>query len=164
MVGTGLVISRLQDGSWSAPVAIGALGLSWGLQIGGAVCDVMIVLMKPEALAPFTAESGTQFKFGPESGVAVGPMGRMAGVSAHSMSMKELDPAYTYTHAKGLFMGVSMEGAALSVREDVNSDFYGAELPVGLALEGGVVVPPAARVLHHALDAVLAQRPKREQG
>ena len=102
-----------QDGSWSAPIAIGALGLSWGLQIGGAVCDVMIVLMKPEALRPFTEESGTQFKFGPESGVAVGPMGRMAGVSAHAMSYKDMDPAYTYTHAKVRNGFATVRGCAL---------------------------------------------------
>ena len=40
------------------------------------------------------------------------------------------DAAYTYTHAKGLFMGVSMEGAALSVRHEVNTNFYGMEIPV----------------------------------
>ena len=83
--------------SWSAPIAVGALGLSWGLQIGGAVCDVMIVLMKREALEPFMSEHGTQFKFGPESGVAVGQMGRMAGMSAHSNSYKVARKIRVYT-------------------------------------------------------------------
>ena len=44
--GTGLVVARLEDGSWSAPSAIGSMGISWGLQIGGDCCDFIIVLNK----------------------------------------------------------------------------------------------------------------------
>ena len=155
MGGTGILLARLPDGSWSAPVAVGSLGLSWGLQIGATLADVMIVFTKPEALDAFRSQEATELSLGPESGIAVGPVGRSARVS-HGLShlgrddppsglnslptsleglgdpevqsemKKEVDarleevrqdlkPAYTYAHSKGLFVGVSLEGSALSV-------------------------------------------------
>ena len=79
--GTGILVARLPDGNWSAPLAVGSFGMSWGFQIGAAVADVMIIFMKPSALWPFMSETGTDIHLGPESGVAVGPVGRTAGVS-----------------------------------------------------------------------------------
>mmetsp|Transcript_53341 Transcript_53341/g.107016 ORF Transcript_53341/g.107016 Transcript_53341/m.107016 type:complete len:555 (-) Transcript_53341:320-1984(-) len=189
MGGTGILVSRLPDGSWSAPVAVGAFGMSWGLQIGATHADVMIVFMKPSALAPFCSAEGTDLHLGPESGIAVGPVGRRAGVShgvAHlttdqpdvgvfanplqtpmiqslgqlqsesleshvertqqvgaevASRAKDVNPAYTYSHCKGLFVGVSLEGSVLTVRPDVNEAFYKRRVAVGSALEGSLEKP-----------------------
>lgn len=171
-------------------MAVGAFGMSWGLQIGASHADVMIVFMKPSALQPFCSAEGTDLHLGPESGIAVGPMGRRAGMShglAHlasdnpdvgvlttplqtpmiesldqlqSESLEghmdrteqvraevaqragEVKPAYTYSHCKGLFVGVSLEGSVLTVRPEVNEAFYQQRhVEVGPVLEGALERP-----------------------
>ena len=77
--------------------------------------------------------------------------------------LSEPEPAYTYSHSKGLFVGVSLDGSAITVRHDVNAAFYGYEVPVSVILEGGVERPAAAAVLYEALDDVVkaaARRPR----
>lgn len=56
MGGSGLLLSKLGDGSWSAPIAVGAMGLSIGFQVGLSVADVVIIFMKRSAMEPFTNE------------------------------------------------------------------------------------------------------------
>ncbi len=78
---SSLLVARLSDGEWSAPLAVGALGMSWGLQIGASLADVVVVIMRPSALEPFKQPEALDMHLGPESGFAVGPVGRAAGVS-----------------------------------------------------------------------------------
>ena len=73
-IGTGLVISRLPDGRWSAPSAIGAFGLSWGALIGAEVTDYVIILNTDEAVQAFSGAG--QVSIGVGLDVAVGPVGR----------------------------------------------------------------------------------------
>lgn len=63
--GTGLVVARLAGGEWSAPIAVATLGLSWGLQLGAALADVMVVFMKPAALLPLTSDVSTSARTPP---------------------------------------------------------------------------------------------------
>lgn len=207
MGGTGLLVARLPDGSWSAPVAVASFGLSWGVQIGAALSDVMVVFTKSSAMDAL--RDGTELSLGPESGIAVGPVGRSVAVS-HGLShlgasfenppsfdtmpsfdstqlklqsseevaarakalqaevalraadaSRHLKPAYSYSHSKGLFVGVSLEGSALTVRHDVNTSFYGHHVNVGAALEGGLPRPERlrdAQELYAALKALTGDR------
>lgn len=72
--GTGLVISRLSDGSWSAPSAIATVGVSWGFLIGCDLTDAVLILNTSDAVRAFT--TGGQITLGAEIDVAVGPVGR----------------------------------------------------------------------------------------
>lgn len=73
-VGTGLVVSRFPDGRWSAPTAIGTVGLSWGALIGADITDYIIILNTKDAVEAF---SGTgQVSIGAGIDVAIGPLGR----------------------------------------------------------------------------------------
>lgn len=73
-LGTGLVISRLSDGRWSGPTAIGTFGVCWGALLGADLTDYVIVLNTTEAVEAF---SGTgQVSIGLGVDIAVGPVGR----------------------------------------------------------------------------------------
>jgi lipid-binding SYLF domain-containing protein len=75
--GSGLVIARLGDGTWSAPSAIAVSGVGWGFQAGGELTDVMLVLTTTGAVDAFC--SNAQISVGTELAVSLGPVGRSAG-------------------------------------------------------------------------------------
>lgn len=149
-VGTGLVIARLNDDSWSAPCALGTVGVGWGALIGGDVTHYLVVLTTDQAVQDFVASSSVQL--GAELGVAVGPVGR--GANSHiSAGDWTLHPAYAYAHSQGLFVGMSLEGSVVTVRNDVNSKFYGRACePTDLLQQSG---PKAAEPLYQALDKAM---------
>jgi lipid-binding SYLF domain-containing protein len=149
-VGTGLVIARLNDDSWSAPCALGTVGMGWGALIGGDVTHYLVVLTTDQAVQDFVASSSVQL--GAELGVAVGPVGR--GANSHiSAGDWTLHPAYAYAHSQGLFVGMSLEGSVVTVRNDVNAKFYGRACePVDLLQQSG---PKAAEPLYQALDKAM---------
>ena len=72
--GTGIVLSRLHDDTWSAPSAIMMSGLGWGIQFGTEVSDVMLILTSDGAVEAF--KSTGQLTVGAELGVSVGPVGK----------------------------------------------------------------------------------------
>ena len=75
-MGSGLVIARTPDGGWSAPSAVCTAGAGWGLQIGGEVTDMLVVLNSQDAVDAFA--STAQLSLGTELSLALGPMGRSA--------------------------------------------------------------------------------------
>ena len=172
-VGTGLVIAKLDDDDqsnntngpnpaacrWSAPCAIGTVGLGWGALVGGDVTNYLVVLTTTQAVHDLVATSSVSL--GAELGVAVGPVGR----NAHSHLQTgdwTLHPAYAYAHSQGLFVGMSLEGSVIKVRNDVNAKFYGQTNVNALDLlrQPG---PKAAEPLYHALDQAM-QVPMPEKG
>ncbi|KAJ8609840.1 hypothetical protein CTAYLR_008129 [Chrysophaeum taylorii] len=152
--GTGLIVKRLEDGSWSAPSAIGTGGISWGLQLGAQVADFMMVLNTDEAVH---ALSGTnQVSLGAQVAAVAGPVGagREAGVTAAQATA----PVFTYAISKGLFAGVSLEGSVIMERKKVNEAHYGKEgVRATQILSGEIPATPAAASLHEALTAALAK-------
>mmetsp|Transcript_1929 Transcript_1929/g.2677 ORF Transcript_1929/g.2677 Transcript_1929/m.2677 type:complete len:509 (+) Transcript_1929:71-1597(+) len=145
-VGTGLVISRKDDGSWGAPSALGTVGLGWGAQIGGDITHYLVVLTTKEAVNAFCVPSS--ITLGGEIGVAVGPLGR--GATSHISSSSISQPAYAYAHSHGLFVGISLEGSILKARHDVNTKFYGRSVEVQEILSY-MNAPNAAKPLYDAL-------------
>ncbi|CAE6074853.1 unnamed protein product [Arabidopsis arenosa] len=148
-LGTGLVISRRPDGSWSAPSAILSVGLGWGAQIGGELMDFIIVLHDVKAVKTFC--SRMHFSLGAGCSAAAGPIGRVLEADLRAGD-KGSGVCYTYSRSKGAFVGVSLEGNVVATRRDMNVKFYGDPyLTTTDILLGMVDQPKAAEPLYTAL-------------
>jgi len=116
--GTGTLVRRLPDGSWSDPVFINMTGGSFGLQIGASSNDIVLLFMTQEAV---TQLLGGDFEFG----------GNVAGV-AGPVGATPVDPAaarsnvLSYSTTSGLFGGVAVEGGEIGFNNNLNEDFYGS--------------------------------------
>jgi lipid-binding SYLF domain-containing protein len=151
-IGTGLVIIKRPNGTWSAPSGLGNVGVGWGAQLGGDVTHYLIVLTTTNAVDALSASSSVTL--GAELGVAVGPIGR--GATSHISSSSLLEPAYSYAHSQGLFVGVSLEGSLVHARHDVNAIFYGRPIEVREIL-AYMNPPKAAEPLYQALENAMRQ-------
>ncbi|KAK2396011.1 RING/FYVE/PHD-type zinc finger family protein [Trifolium repens] len=137
-IGTGLVVSRRSDGSWSAPSAIFSMGLGWGAQIGGELMDFIIVLRDFKAVRTFC--SRMHFSLGAGCSAAAGPIGRVLEADIRAGD-------------RGAFVGVSLEGNIVATRKDANLQFYGSSsLTTSDILLGTVDRPEAAEPLYAALQ------------
>lgn len=94
--GSGLVISRLPTGEWSAPSCIGTAGVGWGLQIGADITDFVIVLNTDEAVKAFSM--GQNVTIGGNVSATAGPIGTGAGVQT---SLANPAPMFSYSKSKG---------------------------------------------------------------
>jgi len=117
--GNGVFLVRGSDGSWSDPAFYTLGGASIGLQIGGEVSQAIFTLMTDEAVASFLA---SEFKFGGDISVAVGPKG--AGIGASSTTNVSAD-IYVFSMAVGLFGGGAFNGAKIFARNEWNALYYG---------------------------------------
>ncbi len=149
-VGTGLLVARIDADQWSAPCALGTVGMGWGMLAGGDITHYLVVLTTTEAV---DALLGGTVQLGAELGVAVGPIGRGATsqVAAGDWSVHS---AYSYAHSQGLFLGMSLEGSVLTTRGDVNAKFYGQHFQPSQILD--LQPPKAADPLYQALRRALA--------
>ncbi|KAJ3130631.1 hypothetical protein HK100_007812 [Physocladia obscura] len=145
--GSGLVVARLEDGSWSAPSAIGTAGFGAGGQIGVEITDFVIILNTADAVKAFS--HGGNVTLGGNLSVAAGPIGRNAEASG---SVLNLAPIYSYSVTKGLFVGISLEGSVIIERKETNAAFYRRKVSAKEILSGGVPPPPAAEELYRALN------------
>ncbi|KAI8466576.1 MAG: hypothetical protein J3K34DRAFT_524441 [Monoraphidium minutum] len=153
--GTGLVVARQGDGSWSAPCAAACYGVGWGAQIGGELADVLLVLRTDEALHAFC--SSAHLGLGGAASAALGPVGRCAQAGLQ-IGAGGGGAAVGYSCSRGAFVGVAVEGSLFVVRDAANTNFYGYQATARqLLLEGSVPQPPAASLLYDALHA-LGQR------
>jgi lipid-binding SYLF domain-containing protein len=150
-IGTGLVFAKLPDGSWSAPSAIGTIGLGGGFEIGGEIVEVMIILGSERAVKVFHKP---QVNLGAGLDVTVGPYGRSA-LAAAAVSTSGLNANYSYSQSKGLYAGISLQGAVIATRSDLNRKFYGRDLQPMEILSGYVEQPNAARPLYEAVDRAM---------
>lgn len=146
--GSGLVIARLPDGSWSAPSCIGTAGIGWGLQIGADITDFVVVLNSEDAVKAFSM--GGNVTVGGNISAAAGPIGTGGSVQA---SLASPAPMFSYSKSKGLFAGLSLEGTALIERKDANKEFYGSPVPARDILGGRVPPPEVASRLYEIIEA-----------
>lgn len=153
-IGTGLVIARRRDGSWSAPSAVASGGLGWGFQIGGELTDMVIVLNTVGAVEAFAGRG--QVSLGTELSLSVGPVGRTASTDVRAGD-GGVTAAFSYAHSKGVFLGVSVEAGTLVTRKDANRDFYGADVSAQELLLGDYPQPKAAEPLYTAIEEVESQ-------
>ncbi|KAJ3349906.1 hypothetical protein HDU83_000198 [Entophlyctis luteolus] len=145
--GSGIVVARLSDGSWSAPSAIGTAGFGAGGQIGVEITDFVIILNTADAVKAFS--HGGNVTLGGNLSVAAGPVGRNAEASG---SILNLAPIYSYSVTKGLFVGISLEGSVIIERKETNAAFYRRKVTAKEILSGSVPPPPAAEDLYRALN------------
>jgi len=146
--GSGLVIARLPDGSWSAPSCIATGGLGWGLQIGADITDFVIVLNSEDAVRAFSL--GGNVTIGGGISATAGPIGTGGSVQA---SLAHPAPMFSYSKSKGLFAGLSLEGTVLIERKDANREFYGSPVPARDILGGRVPPPEVASRLYEIIEA-----------
>jgi len=117
--GKGLIATRLASGQWGTPAFVDLSGGSFGFQIGVSATDLILV---------FTDRSGVngllsgKLKFGVDASAAAGPVGRTAEAST---DVKLKSAIYSYSRAKGLFAGVALDGAVLSIDDSANHNVYG---------------------------------------
>ncbi|KAF8585096.1 DUF500-domain-containing protein [Ramaria rubella] len=146
--GSGLVIARLPDGSWSAPSCIATGGLGWGLQIGADITDFVVVLNSEDAVKAFSI--GGNVTVGGNISAAAGPLGTGGSVQA---TLAHPAPMFSYSKSKGLFAGLSLEGTVLIERKDANREFYGSPIPARDILGGRVPPPEIASKLYEIIEA-----------
>lgn len=155
-VGTGVVIAKLPDGRWSAPSAIGTFGMGFGAELGGQMIEFMIILNSDMAVKSFMQRG--QLSAGANMEFAAGPYGRAAGANAN-FSASGIAPNYTYSHSKGLFGGVGLQGSAIAARNDINKKFYGRDITPTEILTGAVEQPAAASQLYDSINRVISIPP-----
>jgi SH3 domain-containing YSC84-like protein 1 len=144
--GSGLVMSRLENGEWSAPSAIGLGGMGIGWQFGAEFVDFVFVLNTQEAVDAFYKPNVT---LGGSVSVAAGPYGRTAEVSGEVSS--KFAPIYSYSNSQGFFAGVSLEGTVIVARDEANEQFYGEKVSAKEILSGFVSRPDSAKPLYDAI-------------
>lgn len=135
--GRGLASCRTPKG-WSAPAFFTVKGGSFGFQIGGQAVDLVMLIMNNEGMQRLLS---SQVALGADASVAAGPVGRHAeGNTDWKMRAQVL----TYSRARGVFAGVSLNGAVLKQDKDSTRDFYGHMVTFKAALTGEVDPPAAA--------------------
>jgi SH3 domain-containing YSC84-like protein 1 len=118
------------DGKWSAPAMYSIGGASVGLQLGATSTDFVLIVATDKGVDAVLAD---KTKLGSDATAAAGP-----GATAQSSSVGGAD-VYTYARAKGLFAGVSLEGATLHPDSDANERMYGKKTPAREIVRSGNV-------------------------
>ena len=136
MRGRGILSART-EGSWSAPTFMTLTGGSIGLQIGGQASDLVLVIMNRRGLEQFVRN---QFKLGADAAAAAGPVGRDAQAATDLQLRAEI---LSYSRARGLFAGVTVNGSTVRADLDGNQRFYGKRLDgPQIVLSGASVESP----------------------
>ena len=142
--GQGVVVARTGNG-WSGPSFVGTGGAGFGFQIGAQVTDFVIVLNTRDAVRAFSREGNVTI--GVDASAAAGPVGRDAQAAVTPTAA-----LYTYSRSKGLFAGVSLEGAIIATQKDANREYYGRPVTARAILSGRVAPPPGASRLRAVLS------------
>src|SRR6516165_12817197 len=106
-------------GKWGAPTMMALEGGSVGFQLGGEATDFVLLLMSSKSASGILA---SKVKLGGDASAAAGPVGRTASAETDVTLKAEV---LTYSRAKGLFGGISLEGSTLRPDNDANKDLYG---------------------------------------
>lgn len=145
--GKGVVMCRKPDRNWSAPSFLTVEGGSIGLQIGFQQIDLVMLVMNREGMEKLV---GDKFTVGADASAAAGPVGRQASAETNIRMDAQI---LTYSRAKGLFAGITLNGAVVKQDKDDNRDFYGKEMDArAILFEGTVPMPAEARSLASALS------------
>jgi lipid-binding SYLF domain-containing protein len=135
--GKGVATCRTANG-WSAPAFITISGGSWGLQIGVEAVDVVLIIQNEKGMQKLLESN---FQIGGDASAAAGPVGRHAEAGTDWKMDTEI---LTYSRAKGVFAGLTLEGASLRQDTDSRHAMYG-DVTTRALLLGEVPVPDAAR-------------------
>jgi lipid-binding SYLF domain-containing protein len=149
--GKGIIMVRKADGRWSDPAFIKLAGGSVGWQIGVQRADIVLVFKSRESVAKITRG---QFTLGATASVAAGPVGRSAEAGTDAELKAEI---YSYSRSKGLFAGLALSGASLSIDTAADARFYGraGESTWDILSRSDLKAPEAAARLLEYLDRVV---------
>ncbi|MGA2719723.1 MAG: lipid-binding SYLF domain-containing protein [Candidatus Acidiferrales bacterium] len=140
------------QGPWGAPTMMALEGGSFGFQLGGQATDFVLLVMNSRGASSIL---NSKVKLGADASAAAGPKGRDAEADTDVTLRAEV---LTYSRARGLFAGISLEGSTLRPDNDGNKKIYGKELEAkDIALHNAVPVPPAAKLL---IDTLTTHSPK----
>jgi len=153
--GRGVLVCRKgadMNGDWGAPAMYKLDQGSIGVQLGSTATDFVLVVMNKKGAEQIL---NGKTKLGANAAAAAGPTGAQAtGYNAASMHVDVL----TYSRSKGLFAGVSLEGATMDSDDDANKALYGKSIGAHDIVEGGQSAPPAAKMLIDELDKASGNR------
>jgi lipid-binding SYLF domain-containing protein len=135
--GKGVASCRTAHG-WSAPAFFSLKGGSFGFQIGGEAADIVMLVMNDRGMSELLA---SKVKLGADASAAAGPVGRHADASTDWTMRAEL---LTYSRARGLFAGISLNGAVLTQHKDDTREYYGHMTPFKTILRGNIAAPQDA--------------------
>ena len=136
--GRGIMSLRDREtGKWSAPAFVALTGGSVGWQIGVQAVDLVLLVMNRDGLKDLL---DNEFKLGANASVAAGPVGRQGEASTDASLSAQI---LAYSRAKGLFAGLSLEGASLRIDRDANEDFYGKALSKDEIVRGISMTTPS---------------------
>jgi SH3 domain-containing YSC84-like protein 1 len=134
-------------GHWGAPTMMALEGGSFGLQIGGEATDFVLLLMSPRSAHAILT---SKVKLGADASAAAGPVGRDASAETDVTMRAEI---LSYSRARGLFAGVSLEGSTLRADNEANKNLYGKELTAQqIVFQHAVAPPPSASLLLSVLN------------
>jgi lipid-binding SYLF domain-containing protein len=151
--GRGFAVCRRQGGSgWTAPAAMRVEGGSVGFQIGASETDIVLLVMNDGGMKHLLSD---KFTLGGEATAAAGPVGRDAAAQTDAVMKAEM---LSYSRARGLFAGISLEGATLRPDDDANRELYARAVTNRQILTGHVKTPAVARKFEHALNRESSQR------
>lgn len=136
--GEGLIAERKDcTGTWSNPNFISTAAAGVGFQAGIQSIDVILVFRTHKGVDQII---DGQFTMGASASAAAGPVGRSAMAATNGKMNAEI---YTYSRAKGLFAGVSLDGSRISIDDDSNEEIYGPGITARRIFEGGVTNVPS---------------------
>src|SRR5271169_1656122 len=153
--GRGFAVCRRPGGSgWSAPAAMRVEGGSVGFQIGASETDVVLLMMNDGGMKHLLSD---KFTIGGDATAAAGPIGRDASAETDAMMHAEM---LSYSRARGLFAGISLDGATLRPDEETNKELYGRDATNREILTGDFKTPAVAGKFERALnrDSVRSSR------
>jgi lipid-binding SYLF domain-containing protein len=144
--GTGALVVRDEKGAWSQPAFYTVGGASFGFQAGVDSSEVIMLCMTERGVNSLLA---TQVKLGGDVSVAVGPVG--AGVKGETAGLSA--DIITFSRSKGLYGGISLEGAVVAIRGKLNDAYYGKKVdPTDILIRRSVSNPASA-----SLDKAVAK-------
>lgn len=136
--GRGVLSVRTADGGWSNPSFVTLTGGSIGLQVGVQSADVVLVFRSERGLDSIV---NGKFTLGADAGVAAGPMGRNAAAATDGQMKAEI---WSWSRARGLFAGVALDGAVLSIDDKANEAVYGQDTTPRMIFEDRASQPPSS--------------------
>jgi lipid-binding SYLF domain-containing protein len=145
--GQGFAACRRKGGTgWSAPAAMRVEGGSVGFQIGASETDVVLLVMNDGGMKHLLSD---KFTIGGDATAAAGPVGRAASAQTDAMLNAQM---LSYSRARGIFAGISLEGATLRPDEDTNRELYGRKATNREILTGDFKTPAAAATFERRLN------------
>jgi SH3 domain-containing YSC84-like protein 1 len=150
------VMSCRSGGQWSAPAFMQLAKGSWGLQIGAAEIDLVLLVMNRDGAEKLLRD---KVSLGVGASIAAGPVGRAANAATDALLTAEI---VSYSRARGAFAGIDISGGVLSADTDSNTDAYGPYVDPKTIVFGSLPAPTEANALLEELKRPVAERPQGE--